>query len=474
MSQFIDTIIIGAGAAGLAISNLLQQDKNEFLCLESHRTPGGCAGYFSRGKFIFDAGATTLSGLKYQGPLSKFLEASGIELNLRKVDPGLIISLAKGDITRFSDQKSWIDEQQKIFKADFIPELWTEIEKANELCWKLAEESANFPPHNFSSALKLLSKKIPSKLRALPLLLKSFDDYFLKELKISQEYREMLDELLLISTQNTTRDTPAMMAVMGLSYPQDTWYHEGGMKGFNDSLLLPIKDQILFGHKVTSIAKIKDFYHIQTSKGQFKSRRIISSIPTWNTQKLLDIKITEEHQVQPWGALTAYFKVKLNSEIPLYHQVHTKGISHSGSGSVFFSFCPKDDLSRSDGIYQTLTLSTHIRYQNYVNAISESRDMARVVWKNEFLKVVQDYLGTKLLDIIPVGLGDPDTFIEYTERFNGLVGGIPHSMKRSPLNFSPKSPFKDLYQIGDTVFPGQGIVGVIQGAINLHQRIARV
>lgn len=473
MSHFIDIIVIGAGAAGLAISNLLKQSEDKFLCLESHRTPGGCAGYFSRGKFTFDAGATTLSGLKYQGPLAQFLKTTGIELKLRKVDPGLIISMAKGEITRFSDQEVWIKEQQKIFDETFIPELWSKIEKANELCWTLAEESANFPPYNFSSAFHLMSQKIPSKLRALPLLFKSFDDYFLKKFKVSPEYREMLDELLLISTQNTTYDTPAMMAVMGLSYPQDTWYHEGGMKGFNESLLLPIKEQVLFGHKVTSIAKENEVFNIQTNKGIFKCRRLISSIPTWNTQKLLGKEPSEVPHEEPWGALTAYFKVKLSSEVPLYHQVHTRGISHSGSGSVFFSFCPKDDLLRCDGIYQTLTLSTHIRYQDYIKAISENRDMARVVWKNEFLKIVQDYLGTHLLDILPVGLGDPDTFIEYTERFNGLVGGIPHSMKRSPLNFI-KTPLAELYQIGDTVFPGQGIVGVIQGAINLHQRIARI
>lgn len=57
-------------------------------------------------------------------------------------------------------------------------------------------------------------------------------------------------------------------------------------------------------------------------------------------------------------------------------------------------------------------------------------------------------------------------------RKKGRVGGIPKSMARSLLKWTPnQTPFTGLYRAGDTTYPGQGIPGVILSGINVYWRI---
>jgi phytoene dehydrogenase-like protein len=474
MTEFCDTIIIGAGASGLALTHLLARAGQEVLCLEAHHSPGGSAGYFSRGKFCFDAGATTLSGLAYDGPLGEFFKTCELNPELRKIDPGIIFGLQGDRLQRFAQTSAWVSEQARLFKQlPFdLEKMWQKIEQENALAWKIASASAHFPPHGLKSFFSLIGQDLPTKLRLAPLMLKSLKSHLFPHGPVPAGYEEFLNEMLLISTQSTLDQVPALVGILGLSYPQDTWYPMGGMRGFFEEMTRPIKSQLLLKTKVIKASKDKDGFLLETSKGFYRARQVISSLPLWNTAQLFNYKVEIDAQ-EAWCALTGYYKIKLRKELPgLYHQVHSKRISHVGSHSLFFSLCPVDDLARCDGISQTLSVSTHIRWHDYQKAMASGRDHLRTSWDHEIQSVIHEYFGADVLDLSSVGIGDPHTFIKYTGRHQGLVGGLPHTLKRNFLTW-PRSqtPLKGLYQIGDTTFPGQGIVGVIQGAINLAQRL---
>ena len=68
-------------------------------------------------------------------------------------------------------------------------------------------------------------------------------------------------------------------------------------------------------------------------------------------------------------------------------------------------------------------------------------------------------------------VGTPLTFVKYTNRHRGRVGGIPHSVNFMPWKW-PKNvtPLTNFFHLGDTSFPGQGIVGVVQGSLNFMKR----
>ena len=85
-----DLIVIGAGAAGLSFSALMEKRGYKIALLEAHSLPGGCASYFERNGNIFDVGATTLSGLKPGRSIDLLINELGLNLDIRKIDPGLI------------------------------------------------------------------------------------------------------------------------------------------------------------------------------------------------------------------------------------------------------------------------------------------------------------------------------------------------------------------------------------------------
>jgi phytoene dehydrogenase-like protein len=88
-----DFIVIGAGYAGLSAAALLAKQKLKVLLLEAHAVSGGCASFFRRDGFLFDAGATTLSGMNPGQPLGRLFRELGIEVKAKKLDPGMIIKM---------------------------------------------------------------------------------------------------------------------------------------------------------------------------------------------------------------------------------------------------------------------------------------------------------------------------------------------------------------------------------------------
>ncbi len=62
---------------GLATAALATRAGLRVVLLEAHTKLGGCAGYFSRGAFTFDAGATALMGLNSGEPIGDLLKGIG-------------------------------------------------------------------------------------------------------------------------------------------------------------------------------------------------------------------------------------------------------------------------------------------------------------------------------------------------------------------------------------------------------------
>src|SRR3954469_13542954 len=72
-----DLVVVGGGMGGLATAALAQRQGLKTALLEAHTKLGGCAGYFSRGAYTFDAGATALMGLGAGEPIGDFLPLIG-------------------------------------------------------------------------------------------------------------------------------------------------------------------------------------------------------------------------------------------------------------------------------------------------------------------------------------------------------------------------------------------------------------
>ena len=78
-----DLCVVGGGIGGLALAALAQRKGLKTVLCESHTKLGGCAGYFDRGPYTFDCGATALMGLNPGEPIRDLVDR--IELKFEGV-----------------------------------------------------------------------------------------------------------------------------------------------------------------------------------------------------------------------------------------------------------------------------------------------------------------------------------------------------------------------------------------------------
>lgn len=475
MERNYDYIIIGAGAAGLGIAALLGSEKQKVLTLESHYYPGGCASYFFRNRYAFDVGATTLSGIKNNGPLTQFLKATNLELDLLKIDPGIISCIDDKKIRRFHDPVKYAQELQQLMSNVDQEVILKFLEKQN----KIEEQSLHLinqnllPKRNLSELLSLLHPKNTKNVFLSPLLLKSYWDFLPDHLKHNPQLVKAFSEILFITAQNDALNTPALFGILGVNYPTDTYYHLGGMKGF----IKKLSDQageIKLRSRVNKITKDQDLFIVHTDQGSFKTKNVISSLPRKNNLKILNKPISNDTNDDLWSAFTLYFTVPKMEIESLYYQIHTDKIPLLLTESFFVSFSHPDDHGRNHNERLTVTISSHAKFKLFENLSNEEYQFKKTMVTNFILSKFCETFKLKSEAIEHLESGTPKTFEFYTNRHRGEVGGIGHNIHQSLLS---RVYFKDLapnfYEIGDHVMPGQGIAAVLYGALALKAHLDR-
>jgi phytoene dehydrogenase-like protein len=129
----------------------------------------------------------------------------------------------------------------------------------------------------------------------------------------------------------------------------------------------------------------------------------------------------------------------------------------------FVSFSHPDDELRAPKGWQTVTISIHTTWSEWAQESSEKKAMLLEKLWGHFQKTFPDLLEVKFLTA-----GTPKTFERYTLRPEGRVGGLPHRWSYPLWRWPGVKRAVGLYQVGDTVFPGQGIVACVTGAMEWY------
>jgi len=480
-----DFIIIGAGYAGIASAALLQKAGFSVLILESHSLIGGCASFFRRKQFLFDAGATTLSGVLPNQPLGKLFIDLEITPKLKKLDPGMKIFLDGETIIRYAEFEKWVEEAEKCFpeSKDKQRIFWEKIYSINASAWDFISTNLNLPPRSLKDLILLSKPSNWNKIHLLPKLFFPLES-LLSNLGIKdQKFERFLNEQLLISTQSTLDKAPILTSAMGLAYPSETYYPIGGITKPLELLLekfISMGGSILFREEVSSINKIKNEFVVQTKKmNEYNSKYLVSTIPIWNMEKLTSGSLNSYYKKQiktfPKGpaAFTMNFGIKVNDEIEGgYYQIHTPNqIPHCETSAFFLTLSKKGDLSRAPELYRTATISTHTDPKEWFLLNEEDYKLKKQETTDYILKALDSYFPEfKEAQKEFLVSASPKTFQKFTKRDQGYVGGIPHSTFPSLLQLPPnRLPIAGIFQGGDTAFPGQGTPAVVQGAYQILQ-----
>lgn len=456
------TIVVGAGGGGIASALLARSRGEEVLLLESHSAFGGCASWFRRGEFIYDAGATTLSGVGIHGPVGQLFELLGHAPRLHSCDPGIVFHLSSGKVIRYHKNfEQWLDELHFHFPLMNHRPFWELIRKIDESGWSVLKDVSTFPFQSSGDIFKTL--KHLKYLNLVPYLLISTEQVLKKFGLDQKDYLELVNGILLISAQATSEHIPFLVGAMALSYPRETYAPFGGMKGLMAFFESELNQRGVKIRKKSKVAKFSSTSVTLSNGEKIDGDRFILNLPIWNlaemSEGMIKKQLVPESQSHPgaWGAFTLYFGVKsqLNE---LYHQVH---LNHPKVKNYFVSFSIPNDLSRAPLDFQSVSISTHVYAEDEID-------------KKELAKIILDDFTRRFhkTELFHLTTGSPKTFERYTGRKNGFVGGLPFLYGKNPMSMlGPLTKEKTIFRVGDTIFPGQGLCGVVAGAWVLHRRL---
>lgn len=476
-----DFVVIGGGFGGLVTSAYLSKYGYNVALLEKHSTLGGCAGYFKKGDFKFEVGATTLNGLGSDGVLGKLVNDFDVELRFARQNPAMVSWFEGQSIRRYSDPDRWASELSRIAESYSLDSFCKMIDRKSQSLWDIAMASP-IPPRSIGNLEAILKNGFWAGCSAAWNSLVPFTSVIPRDLRNRADFVNMINEQLLISAQGYMDEIPANVGILGLGYQSDLYYPVGGITCLAEVLADRIKNfgsEVSLNDSVRSINKLASGYEVISRKGVTRCKKLVFAIPIWNAAKLLDDSSIDiesfgdsiKEEDWRWGAATMYFGVKFEQEPPeLYYQIHFPvEYPEIEARSMFVSLSAVGDLERAPNGYRTVTISTHVNTSGFEMdrksaKYKECKQRLEDIIMSQFNEAFQQY---GISDLKEIYSGTPKTFEGFTGRHMGSVGGIPWKAWQPIWNrIGNRLPLDNMYLVGDTALPGQGVSGVTLGAMH--------
>ncbi|KLE01044.1 phytoene desaturase family protein [Aliarcobacter butzleri] len=470
--QKIDLTVIGSGIGGSLIS-ILNKDKNLVL-FEKDKNLGGTASTFKRFGNYFNSGATTFVGYEDNHIIKEIFDSADFIPNLKKSSYAYRTIINGKSIDRITDFEEFIKSLNSVFYHENNRYFWQTLKDIDERFWKLKD--IYFAKYSLNSYLKSL-KTIDILFKEYKFLLFKSAKSFIKEVlgDISKEYQDFIDAQLQITLQSTSKDIPLLSFAIALSYPfHKIFYANGGMGKLFDDMLKDIN--VKKNEQIMQIKKENNFYRLISSKDEYLTSKLVLNIPVFECKNLFLDKDLQNYykkfEFYDQSAFVIYLKIDSKKEFLNHYQIILEdNIPNAVSKSFFVSFSHKDDEKLSKNGY-SVTISCHTKALFWNELSKEEYEKNKEFTKNfildELLKNIPDI---KKEDIKIEFCATSKTFKRYINRFN--CGATPLNLKNIFKIPSSLTPFKNLYNIGDSVFAGQGWPGVALGVKVLNSNLFR-
>ncbi|MFY4859896.1 phytoene desaturase family protein [Aliarcobacter butzleri] len=470
--QKIDLTVIGSGIGGSLIS-ILNKDKNLVL-FEKDKNLGGTASTFKRFGNYFNSGATTFVGYEDNHIIKEIFDSADFIPDLKKSSYAYRTIINGKSIDRKTDFEEFIESLNSVFYHKNNRYFWQTLKDIDERFWKL--KNIYFAKYSLNSYLKSL-KTIDILFKEYKFLLFKSAKSFIKEVlgDISKEYQDFIDAQLQITLQSTSKDIPLLSFAIALSYPfHKIFYANGGMGKLFDDMLKDIN--VKKNEQIIQIKKENNFYRLISSKDEYLTSKLVLNMPVFECKNLFLDKDLQSYykkfEFYDQSAFVIYLKIDSKKEFLNHYQIILKdNIPNAVSKSFFVSFSHKDDEKLSkNGCSVTISCHTKALFWNELSKeeYEKNKEFTKNFILDELLKNIPDI---KKEDIKIEFCATSKTFKRYINRFN--CGATPLNLKNIFKIPSSLTPFKNLYNIGDSVFAGQGWPGVALGVKVLNSNLFR-
>lgn len=473
-------IVIGAGIGGLTTAALLTRAGWRVVVLEAHVYPGGCAGTFLHRGYRFDAGATLVGGFSPGGPHERLGALLGLSWPVVATDPAWVTHLPGMSITQWADRRRWAAERAERFPGS--ERFWTTQERLAETAWALSARGFPWPPQSLNDLGALARSITPRLLTAAPSSLQSVRSLAGVAWR-DPALRGFLDANLLISAQTTAVAASAIYGSAALDLPRRGVYRvQGGVGGLAEALTTWLRGhgaEVLTRQRVTEIVvRAGRAVAVRTARGlEVDGDVVVANLTPWALADVLGAAappgLRREVVARPptWGAFMLYLGVDeaaVDGALD-HHQIVVDPTRQLGEGnSVFMSISPAGEPGRAPRGQRAVTVSTHTAVAPWL-ALKRQDRAAYERRKAEYAARLLEAIA-RALPALPGAIkftvtATPASFERFTRRPAGMVGGFAQTSLWSARG--PATGIKNLWQVGDSIFPGQSTAGVTLGAMRV-------
>jgi C-3',4' desaturase CrtD len=487
-----NAVVIGSGIAGLTSAALLAQRGYKVVVLERDLHPGGCAAGWTQDGYRFAVGATVAMGFETGGVHREIYNRLGLEPRYVDVSPAIRVHLPDRKVEVKTNHTEWFRELAEKFPGQTENKLafWREARQLASAMYYVSRHFPVMPFKHWQDVLDTAKGAHPKLLTVLLNLWKTVKQR-LEHFRINDTaHKAFVDGQLLDAMQTTSDDCVATNGAFALDiYRFGCQYKIGGLESIAKDLANYVTSH---GGEIRYATRAKAIFNdngvvkgVATNRGDIDAPVVIGAIPLENTSELLSEPLSTnlpkraDAQPEMWGAFTLYLGVDercLPNDVHFFEQV--TGIErHHDADNLLISISPAWDRSRAPEGKRAITVSTHVNAKHWM-MLAHNREVYNV----EKRKLEQTLLNqiSRALPNIRDGIevmmsGSPKTFKNFTLRAGGTVGGFPQTLHNA--NFaapSHRTDIRGLFLAGDTIFPGQGTLGVTVSGFNAARSAARL
>jgi phytoene dehydrogenase-like protein len=366
---------------------------------------------------------------------------------------------------------------------------WKEQSVLAKLLWRLSSGGLPWPvavPRDLVLIVRKGLAGFPGTARLLQFASRTVHAWLADHgLGSDADFVRFIDSQLLISAQTVSRHANALSAAIALDLPvSGAWQVAGGIGTVSELLSQSIRrsgGSVLCGREVIRINSIRrDVLGVETSAGEaFAADVVLANMTPCSLAVLTcaDAPAFREGDPPGWSAFMLYLCMESGAfeRTTAHHLQIVEPEGPLGEGrSIFVSASPADDAGRAPEGCRAVTVSTHTRPAPWFEAREKGRDVyleRKELYTRKVLGLLSAHLPDAEMEARFLKAATPLTWQRYTGRFHGYVGGYPQTSLFDVRG--PVTAFRNLFLVGDSVFPGQSLPGVVTGARRVVELVLR-
>jgi len=464
----LDIAVVGSGIGGSLIATLSRH--RNLLLFEQDTNVGGCASTFRRHGSYFNAGATTFVGYEEGHITKRLFDKAGVTPTLKSSKIAMRVVQNSKELDRTQDLEGFLEALALVHPHPNNRLFWSTLKGIDGEFWQV--DDGYYAKHSVGNYLK--TARFATKLFGVfgwKLLrsASSFIDEMLPD--IDEEYRRFLNAQLLITIQSPYQNVSLLALALALCYPfHDTYYVMGGMGSLIEEVLQGVR--VHTGERIESITPIPSGYLLHSPIATYQTKNLILNTSIYQTATLFgegDIRrYYEQFKLSDQSAFVIYLKLTTLPHLHHHYQIICdEQLPHAISDAFFVSFSDVEDEKLSCGGL-SVTISTHTKASIWNNLTKEEYAKRKSETQERIMEQFMGYF-TMIArgDIAHSFSATSVTFDRYLSRAN--CGGKLIDIKNILQTPSNNTPFRGLYNIGDSVYAGQGWPGISLGVAQLQR-----